>query len=232
MALHRFGLGPRPGSLAEIASDPQDALLAELNTARLTLLLRAAPSPSESGSHGSASDENLWGISHWISIPWLALASVFCCICMAVPLIHLVPLGISAGCSPQTAAGLLLSAMVAAVFGRLFFGWLADRVGGLTAYALSCLAQTAIVFWFTQTSSVAKLFTLSLLFGFGFAGVMTCLLICAREAVPVRISGTAMAIVSTTAWVGMGVGSYQAGFFYDLNHSYVFSYGNAASPVP
>src|SRR3954452_23221108 len=34
LALHRFGLGPRPGSIAEIASDPQGVLLAELNTAR------------------------------------------------------------------------------------------------------------------------------------------------------------------------------------------------------
>src|SRR4030081_2235000 len=30
LALHRFGLGPRPGSLAAIASDPRGALLAEL----------------------------------------------------------------------------------------------------------------------------------------------------------------------------------------------------------
>jgi uncharacterized protein (DUF1800 family) len=34
LVLHRFGLGPRPGSIAEIASDAQAALLAELNTAR------------------------------------------------------------------------------------------------------------------------------------------------------------------------------------------------------
>src|SRR5205814_7002127 len=30
LALHRFGLGPRPGSIAAIASDPRGALLAEL----------------------------------------------------------------------------------------------------------------------------------------------------------------------------------------------------------
>src|SRR5262245_16029921 len=29
-ALHRFGLGPRPGSIAAIASDPRGALLAEI----------------------------------------------------------------------------------------------------------------------------------------------------------------------------------------------------------
>src|SRR5215468_9279902 len=30
LALHRFGLGPRPGSIAAIASDPRGALLAEV----------------------------------------------------------------------------------------------------------------------------------------------------------------------------------------------------------
>src|SRR4051794_22108392 len=30
LALHRFGLGPRPGSIAAIASDPRGALLAEI----------------------------------------------------------------------------------------------------------------------------------------------------------------------------------------------------------
>src|SRR5262245_1983461 len=31
IALHRFGLGPRPGSIAAIASDPRGALIAELD---------------------------------------------------------------------------------------------------------------------------------------------------------------------------------------------------------
>src|SRR5439155_13644024 len=33
LALHRFGLGPRAGSIAGIASDPRGALLAELDRA-------------------------------------------------------------------------------------------------------------------------------------------------------------------------------------------------------
>jgi len=194
----------------------------------LVMLLRSPPVHADTAAAAQGSNENLWGIPHRITIPWLAFASVFCCICMAVPLVHLIPLGIGIGCSTQTAAGMLLSAMIAGIFGRLFFGSLADHIGGLGAYAISCFAQTAVVFWFTQTNSIVTLFELSILFGFGFAGVMTCLLICAREAAPVRISGTAMAIVSTTAWIGMGIGSFQAGFFYDLQNSYVLSYGNAA----
>lgn len=194
----------------------------------LVFLLR--PAPSAGGMHGRSdrSDSNLWGVPHAITIPWLGLAGVFCCICMAVPLVHLVPLGIDLGCSPQTAAGLLLSLMVAGVAGRLFFGWLADRTGGLPAYFVASVAQTSVVFWFTQTTDIATLFQLSVLFGFGFAGVMTCLLICAREAAPLRISGTAMAIVSAAGWIGMGLGSYQAGYFYDITATYFLSYANAA----
>src|SRR5512132_3280798 len=33
LALHRFGMGPRAGSIAAIASDPRGALLAELSQA-------------------------------------------------------------------------------------------------------------------------------------------------------------------------------------------------------
>ena len=194
----------------------------------LLFLLKPAPGIGSSSKGAQVTNTNLWGVPHAVSIPWLAVAGFFCCVCMAVPLVHLVPLGIDLGCSPQTAAGLLLSLMIAGVFGRLFFGWLADRIGGLPAYFFASLAQTSVVFWFTQTTSIALLFRLSVLFGFGFAGVMTCLLICAREAAPLRMSGSAMAIVSTMAWIGMGVGSYQAGYFYDLTSAYVQSFGNAA----
>lgn len=194
----------------------------------LLFLLKPPPVIVQSAGAVGRSSENLWGIPHPITISWLALAGVFCCICMAVPLVHLVPLGTDLGFEPQTAAGLLLALMVSGVFGRLFFGSLADRIGGLYAYFAASLAQTSVVFWFPQTDGLAALFVLSVLFGFGFAGVMTCLLICAREAAPLRISGTAMAIVSTTAWIGMGIGSFQGGYFYDMTGNYVLSYGNAA----
>jgi MFS family permease len=194
----------------------------------LMFLLRPAPVADHPLDQAARADGNFWNVPHAITLPWLAVAALFCCICMAAPQVHLVPLGIDLGCSPQTAAGLLLTMMVTGVFGRLFFGWLADRTGGLRAYFLASLAQTSVVFWFTQTKSVATLFQLSVLFGLGFSGVMTCLLICAREAAPLRLSGLAMAVVSTVGWIGMGLGSYQAGLFYDISASYVLSFANAA----
>src|ERR1051326_2816551 len=41
LALHRFGLGPRPGTIGEIASDPRGALLAELDQPGIGLIAAA-----------------------------------------------------------------------------------------------------------------------------------------------------------------------------------------------
>ncbi len=194
----------------------------------LLLLLRPPPVLVTSAAKVSRSDTNLWGLSHRITIPWLGLAGIFCCICMVAPIIHLVPLGIGLSLSPETAVSLLTTLWISAFFGRLFFGALADRVGALYTYFAASFVQTAMVFWFTQTQSLFVLYVLSAVFGFGFAGVMTSLLICAREAAPLRITGFATSVVVTTGWIGMGIGSYQGGYFFDLTGDYAWSYGIAA----
>ena len=37
-----------------------------------------------------------------------------------------------------------------------------------------------------------------------------------------------MAAVATVGWLGMGLGSYQAGYFYDISANYRLSFANAA----
>jgi len=192
------------------------------------LLLKPPPVLLDAGDRISKSNENLWRLPHTITLPWIALAGIFCCICMAVPMVHLVSLGLDLGFDPKIAASLLLVMMVSGMVGRIFFGLLADRIGGLQAYLLASFGQTAMVFWFAQTDILAALYGVALVFGFASSGVMTCLVICAREASPLRLVGMGTAIVSTLAWVGMGIGGYQGGYFFDLNGTYVQSYANAA----
>jgi len=194
----------------------------------IVFLLRPPPVLVDTGEIVSQSDANLWGISHRITIPWLAVAGIFCCICMAVPIVHLVPLAIGLNLSPESATALLATLMVSGTFGRVFFGALADRIGAIYTYFLASLMQTVMVFWFTQTDSLFFLHFVAAIFGFGFSGVMTSLLICGREAAPLRIAGFTASVVSGTAWVGMGIGSYQGGYFFDLTGNYAWSYGNAA----
>ena len=49
LALHRFGLGPRAGSIAAIASDPRGALLAELDRPGAARIADAEPAVERGG---------------------------------------------------------------------------------------------------------------------------------------------------------------------------------------
>ena len=73
--------------------------------------------------------------------------------------------------------------------------WLAARFGEtplvlmsyfnpLRAYGLASLTQTACVLLFPALADSVSLLALSAVFGFGFAGDMTCFSLCVRRAVP------------------------------------------------
>jgi MFS family permease len=150
------------------------------------------------------------------STAWISAAAFFCCVCMAVPIMHLPPLAVECGLPDSVGARALMIVMAAGTVGRVVFGALADRVGALATYALASLIQTATAFWFTQASSVAFLFAVAAIFGFGFAGNMTSIILAVREAVPVRMVGLSTAITTLMAWVGMGVGGLLGGYLFDL----------------
>ena len=53
LALHRFGLGPRPGQIASIASDPRGALLAELDKPNISRIAGTGLMDSAAVSKGA-----------------------------------------------------------------------------------------------------------------------------------------------------------------------------------
>ena len=57
LALHRFGMGPRPGSIAAIESDPRGALLAELDKPRASEIA-AGSLPTSSQAFRTVADAN------------------------------------------------------------------------------------------------------------------------------------------------------------------------------
>ncbi|MFK4650294.1 uncharacterized protein (DUF1800 family) [Bradyrhizobium japonicum] len=56
LALHRFGMGPRPGSVAAVGTDPRGALIAELD--RPLMLTAAASLPSSAKAYRTVADAN------------------------------------------------------------------------------------------------------------------------------------------------------------------------------
>ncbi len=87
----------------------------------------------------------------------LCAAVVFCCVCMATPIMHVVALGSDLGLGGRASAGLLATMMVAGIVGRIAFGSVADRLGSLQSYIAASVGQTSLAFLFPYAGSAAAL---------------------------------------------------------------------------
>jgi predicted MFS family arabinose efflux permease len=159
----------------------------------------------------------------------LAFAAFMCCTCMGVPLVHLASFVGAVCASPELGATSLLVAMLSATVGRVCFGLIADRMGGLPSYVLASAIQTGCVLAYPMMGDSISLLGLSAVFGFGFAGNMTCLILCVRETVPAGRFGGALGMVMLVAWAGMGAGAYSGGLLFDVFASYALSFALAGA---
>jgi MFS family permease len=154
----------------------------------------------------------------------LALAAFLCCLCMGVPVVHMASFIGSVCGSPSVGVNSLVIAMIAGAVGRVCCGLIADRIGPLKAYAIASTIQTACVVAFPALGDGASFMALSAIFGFGFAGNMTCLSLCVRQAVPASRFGGAIGAVMMVAWAGMASGGYVGGVLFDMSLSYTLSF--------
>jgi predicted MFS family arabinose efflux permease len=159
----------------------------------------------------------------------LSFAAFLCCMCMGVPVVHMASFIGSVCGSPGVGVHSLVIAMSAGAVGRVCCGLIADRIGPLAAYGIASATQTACVFAFPALGDGLSFMALSAVFGFGFAGNMTCLSLCVREAVPANRFGGAIGAVMMLAWAGMAAGGYLGGLLFDLSLSYWLSFMLAGS---
>lgn len=161
-------------------------------------------------------------------IVWISVAVIFCCNCMAIPIVHLVPLLTDQGKDPSVAASVLLVLMLCGMAGRVMGGKLGDLIGALPAYMIMSLGQTVFVFWFPHLSGLASLYLLAAAFGFTYSGVMSAILVCTRMMVGPGFAARAMGITSFFGWVGMGLGGFLGGYLFDLNGDYFSAFSFAS----
>ena len=162
------------------------------------------------------------------AITWLCSAVIFCCICMSVPIVHLVPLLTDAEFSMEFATSVLMVLMFCGAFGRILGGKLGDMIGALPAYILMSLGQAISVIWFPYITDPMGLYLLAAFFGFTYSGVMSSILVCTRMMVSAKFAGRANSIGSFFGWLGMGMGGFFGGYFFDLYGDYFWSFAFAS----
>jgi MFS family permease len=196
----------------------------------LAMLIRQPPKASARVLSGDSGTENPSPVAlpTNVIIVWLSAAVVFCCTCMSVPLMHLVPLIQDRGFSAEEASSVALLMMTIAIMGRVAFGKLADMIGAIPAYMAATFWQTILVLGFVQFQSLNAFYGFAAIYGFGYAGVMTGILVCVRTLIPVSRRASALGVVMVSAWLGHGIGGFQGGCFFDMTGDYATSFLNAA----
>ena len=160
-------------------------------------------------------------------LPALSIAVLGCCAGMAVPLMHLVPLIQSVCGVGAEAGGPLLLLLVTAIAGRIFFGRLADIIGPLRAWMAATAWQTTLMLGFMLLGSMQAFWYFVPLYGFGYGGVMTGVLVSVRALTPQSRRASATGIVLSFAWMGHALGGWQGGLSFDLTGAYFWAFANA-----
>jgi MFS family permease len=158
----------------------------------------------------------------------MSIATILCCSCMSVPLMHLVPLIQDRGFAAEQASSVIFVMLLVAIAGRLAFGRLADMIGAVPAYMTATAWMTLMVFGFIYIDSLSGFYTYAVIYGFGYAGVMTGVLVTMSVLTPTASRASAVGIVTMFAWFGHAIGGYQGGALYDLTGSYTLAYALAA----
>lgn len=191
----------------------------------LALLIRQPPAVREQGALPVGDVRTLTAIP---SVLIMGAAVLMCCSLMSVPLMHLVPYAQGCGIPAAQAGGIVTVMMLAAIVGRVAFGQLADWIGAIPAYLTASAWQTALVFVFMQLDSLDQLMTFAPVYGFGYAGVMTGVLVTIRRVTPVATRATCTGVIIAFAWAGHGLGGVVGGYLYDMTGSYDLTFAVAA----
>ena len=85
-----------------------------------------------------------------------------------------------------------------------------------------------MVFGFIYIDTLATFYVYAIIYGFGYAGVMTGVLVSLRMLTPPSRRASALGIVTMFGWFGHAIGGYQGGALYDLTGNYTAAYAVAA----
>ena len=172
-------------------------------------------------------EERSFPLSEKEVVAWISVAVIFCCICMSIPIMHLVPLLTDKGFSLEFATSVLMILMICGAFGRILGGMLGDYIGALPGYILMSLGQTIFVVWFPHLISPVLIYVIAALFGFTYSGVMSSILVCTRIMVSAKFGARAMSLTSFFGWIGMGLGGFLGGYFFDIYGDYNWAFAFA-----
>ena len=185
-----------------------------------------APEPSAGpGAETADGRHRVLGLRPNLVLALIAAAGFCCCIPMAIPQGHLVAFCSDLGIPAAQGAAMLSVLQASAFTSRMFWGWLADRIGGLRTVLAGSACQGLAIAAFLTTQDETSLFAISAAYGLGFSGIIPAYVLAIRELFPSREASWRVPSVLFVSMSGMAVGSWLAGALYDHFGFYAPAFG-------
>jgi MFS family permease len=154
----------------------------------------------------------------------LSIVHFACCVCHAIPLLHIVPYAEQVGLSKLSAAWILGISGVTSFAGRIFWGMYADRRGTKPAFVMSTFAQALMMIWVIEARHPVMLYVWATVWGFSYGGVMPPYALFVKQYYGMAAFGVTYGAIMVAAQLGMASGGLAAGLLYDLSGSYTSSW--------
>jgi MFS family permease len=156
----------------------------------------------------------------------LGLASIACCVAMAMPQVHIVAYCGDLGYGVARGAEMLSLMLGFGIISRIGSGFLADRIGGIATLLIGSVAQGTALLFYLFFDSLTSLYIISAMFGLFQGGIVPSYAIIVREAMPASEAATRVGIVIFASVFGMSFGGWISGVIFDATGSYAAAFAN------
>jgi MFS family permease len=193
----------------------------------LLLVLRAILGGGSARDHANAPPPRVdLNLSTNTLTALLCIASISCCVAMAMPQVHLVAYCGDLGYGMARGAEMLSMMMAFGIISRIGSGFIADRFGGLVTLMIGSAAQGFALLFYLFFDSLTSLYLTSGMFGLFQGGIVPSYAIIVREAMPAREAATRVGIVIFASVFGMSFGGWISGVIFDVTGSYAAAFAN------
>jgi MFS family permease len=156
----------------------------------------------------------------------LCIASISCCVAMAMPQVHIVAYCGDLGYGVARGSEMLSLMMAFGIVSRIGSGFLADKIGGIRTLLIGSVAQGFALFFYLFFTSLPSLYVISAMFGLFQGGIVPSYAIIVREAMPASQAATRVGIVIFASVFGMSFGGWVSGVIFDATGSYAAAFLN------
>ena len=162
---------------------------------------------------------------------FIVLAAVFflCCAAHSGPIFHTVSYAMLCGASAIAAASIYSVEGLAGLFGRLFFGLLADRIGVKRVIVGGLVLQAVGIYSYIYISELPQFYMLAAVLGLAYGGVMPLYAVLARDYFSPGVMGTVLGGMVMTSSIGMAFGPLGGGWLFDTFGDYHWLYVSSAA---